>query len=65
MTLYDQNDFKLYMEGAKRIHAFRAIPMDVTTIASGLENTYTYGHWDSVSSGSGTLYFAIGKAKET
>jgi hypothetical protein len=65
MTLYDQNAFKFYMEGAKRIHAFKVIPMNVTTIASGLENIYTYRHWDGVSSGSGALYFAIGKVKET
>ena len=65
MTLFDRETFNFYMEGAKRIHAYRAMPMDVTTIADGLKNIYTYIHCTVDVTSQDRLYFAIGKVEET
>ena len=63
MTLFDRETFNFYMQGAKGNRHYRVMPMDVSAIADGLENIYTYCHRmcpDSCED----LYFAIGKVKE-
>jgi len=64
MTLFDRETFNFYMEGAKANLAYRVMPIDVSTIADGLKNIYTYCHRSGPGSGD-DLFFAIGKVKET
>ena len=62
MTLFDRETFNFYMEGAKAHLGYRAMPMDVTTIADGLRNIYTYCHRSSPISNV-DLFFAIGEVE--
>jgi hypothetical protein len=65
MTLYGQDAFNFYMEGAKLNSYYRVFPMNVSQLAHGLENIYTYRHRSDISPLSEDLGFAIGKVKET
>jgi hypothetical protein len=65
MTLYGQDAFNFYMEGARRNCCYRVFPMDVSQLAHGLENIYTYRHRSDIAPASEDLGFAIGKVKET
>ena len=63
MTLSGRDAFNFYMEGAKGNLGYRVIPMDVSQIAKGMENIYTYSHRTGPTS-TVDVHFAIGKFKE-
>jgi len=65
MTLYDRDVFRYYLEGVKLNPGYRVIALNTSEIANGLESTYTFAHWRGHHVGTGDLYFAIGKVKET
>ena len=58
MNLYERNAFNFYIEGARKASGYHVVPCDVSEIADGLEDIYSYSY---IGPGFQRVTVAIGK----